>query len=236
MVNTCLTNIGIGIGILFIVFIIITFLIPYKVLSFIFLSNNGSFFTNNNTYDIKDNNFNLNIYKHHFLGNYTFVSNKDKFNEIITKLKYLDIFSYERDNKVLKTVIHRKDSDKPVKIDDVVSVTTRFMNDNLFTTSYEKVAILEENDNSFIMCMTSSSENIINGYYRIKIYFDEKTNSITINYAKVQSVEPFLLKTLINMNEQKYIDANINSVKNTIQFLSGKDDFKIENVIHNYNN
>ena len=117
------------------------------------------------------------------------------------------------------------------------SVTTRFMMDNLFTTSYEKVAILEETSNSFIMCMTSCSENIINGYYRIKIYFDENTKSITINYAKVQTIEPIILTTLIDnkiTGNKKYTDANINSVKNTINFLSGKDDFKIENVIYEY--
>ena len=211
--------------------------IIFVILNFIFLSNNGSFFSNTNMNDVKDVDFNLDINKHHFLGNHTFVSDKVKFDEIVKKLKFLDIFSYEHDNKVLKTVIHRKNSDKPVNIDDVVSVTTRFMNDNLFTTSYEKVAILEETSNSFIMCMTSCSENIINGYYRIKVQFDEKTNSITINYAKVQTIEPIILRTLIDnrfTGNQKYKDANINSVKNTINFLSGKDDFKLENVIYEY--
>lgn len=211
--------------------------IIFVILNFIFLSNNGSFFSSTNMNDVKDVDFNLDINKHHFLGNHTFVSDKVKFDEIVKKLKFLDIFSYEHDNKVLKTVIHRKNSDKPVNIDDVVSVTTRFMSDNLFTTSYEKVAILEETSNSFIMCMTSCSENIINGYYRIKVQFDEKTNSITINYAKVQTIEPFILRTLIDnrfTGNQKYKDANINSVKNTINFLSGKDDFKIENVIYEY--
>jgi hypothetical protein len=218
---------------------VINFLLSiiFVILNFIFLSNNGSFFSNTNMHDIKDVDFNLEINKHHFLGNHTFVSDKVKFDEIVTKLKFLDIFSYERDNKDLKTVIHRKNSDKPVNIDDVVSVTTRFMNDNLFTTSYEKVAILEETSNSFIMCMTSCSENIINGYYRVKVQFDENTNSITINYAKVQTIEPFILRTLIDnkfTGNQKYKDANINSVKNTINFLSGKDDFKLENVIYEY--
>jgi len=220
-----------------VIIVLIILIFPYSVLNFIFLSNNGSFFSNTNMNDVKDIDFNLEINKHHFLGNHTFVSDKNKFDEIVTKLKFLDIFSYERDNKVLKTVIHRKNSDKPVNIDDVVSVTTRFMSDNLFTTSYEKVAILEETSNSFIMCMTSCSENIINGYYRIKIYFDENTKSITINYAKVQTIEPIILRTLIDnkiTGNKKYTDANINSVKNTINFLSGKDDFKIENVIYEY--
>ena len=143
--------------------VLIILIFRYSILNFIFLSNNGSFFSNTNMNDVKDTDFNLEINKHHFLGNHTFVSDKNKFDEIINKLKFLDIFSYEHDNKVLKTVIHRKNSDKPVNVDDVVSVTTRFMSDNLFTTSYEKVAILEETSNSFIMCMTSCSENIING-------------------------------------------------------------------------
>ena len=221
--------------VVFVIFLI--YVLRFTILNFIFLSNNGSFFSNTNMNDVKDADFNLDINKHHFLGNHTFVSDKVKFDEIVKKLKFLDIFSYEHDNKVLKTVIHRKNSDKPVNIDDVVSVTTRFMSDNLFTTSYEKVAILEETSNSFIMCMTSCSENIINGYYRIKVQFDEKTNSITINYAKVQTIEPFILRILIDnrfTGNQKYKDANINSVKNTINFLSGKDDFKIENVIYEY--
>ena len=217
--------------------IFLIYIFRFTILNFIFLSNNGSFFSSTNMNDVKDADFNLDINKHHFLGNHTFVSDKVKFDEIVKKLKFLDIFSYEHDNKVLKTVIHRKNSDKPVNIDDVVSVTTRFMSDNLFTTSYEKVAILEETPNSFIMCMTSCSENIINGYYRIKVQFDEKTNSITINYAKVQTIEPFILRILIDnrfTGNQKYKDANINSVKNTINFLSGKEDFKIENVIYEY--
>lgn len=221
--------------VVFVIFLI--YVLRFTILNFIFLSNNGSFFSNTNMNDVKDADFNLDINKHHFLGNHTFVSDKVKFDEIVKKLKFLDIFSYEHDNKVLKTVIHRKNSDKPVNIDDVVSVTTRFMSDNLFTTSYEKVAILEETSNSFIMCMTSCSENIINGYYRIKVQFDEKTNSITINYAKVQTIEPFILRILIDnrfTGNQKYKDANINSVKNTINFLSGKEDFKIENVIYEY--
>jgi hypothetical protein len=81
--------------------------------------------------------------------------------------------------------------------------------------------------------MTSCSENIINGYYRIKVNLDENKNSITINYAKVQSLQPFIMRILLN-NNSKYVDANINSVKNTINFLSGQEDFKIENVIHEY--
>lgn len=221
--------------VVFVIFLI--YVLRFTILNFIFLSNNGSFFSNTNMNDVKDADFNLDINKHHFLGNHTFVSDKVKFDEIVKKLKFLDIFSYEHDNKVLKTVIHRKNSDKPVNIDDVVSVTTRFMSDNLFATSYEKVAILEETSNSFIMCMTSCSENIINGYYRIKVQFDEKTNSIAINYAKVQTIEPFILRILIDnrfTGNQKYKDVNINSVKNTINFLSGKEDFKIENVIYEY--
>jgi hypothetical protein len=213
--------------------IFLIYILRFTILNFIFLSSNGSFFSSNNMHDVKDSDFNLEINKHHFLGNHIFTADRNKFNEIVKKLKFIDIFSYQRDNKDLKTVIHRKNSDKPVNIDDVVSVTTRFMNDKLFTTSYEKVAVLEETDNSFIMCMTSCSENIINGYYRIKVNLDENKNSITINYAKVQSLQPFIMRILLN-NNSKYVDANINSVKNTINFLSGQEDFKIENVIHEY--
>jgi len=213
--------------------VFLIYILRFTILNFIFLSSNGSFFSSNNMHDVKDSDFNLEINKHHFLGNHIFTGDRNKFNEIVKKLKFIDIFSYQRDNKDLKTVIHRKNSDKPVNIDDVVSVTTRFMNDKLFTTSYEKVAVLEETDNSFIMCMTSCSENIINGYYRIKVDLDENKNSITINYAKVQSLQPFIMRILLN-NNSKYVDANINSVKNTINFLSGQEDFKIENVIHEY--
>jgi len=78
---------------------------------------------------------------------------------------------------------------------------------------------------------------IINGYYRIKVNFDENTSSIAINYAKVQSIEPFIIRTIIDnkiTGNKKYRNANINSVKNTINFLSGEENFKIENVIYEY--
>lgn len=213
------------------VIIILLSLISLLVL-LLMLSYNGSFvsFTN-----LHDQEINLEINKHHFLGNYSFIATKDKYNDIVKKLKFLDIFSYKHDDMNLKTVIHRKNSDKPVKLDDVVSVTTRFASDNLFTTSYEKVAILEETDNSFIMCMTSCTENIINGYYRIKVTFSDRYNSITINYAKVQTLSPLILRLALDgvFGNKSYIEANIASVKNTINFLSGKeDDFKIENVLY----
>lgn len=213
------------------VIIILLSLISLLVL-LLMLSYNGSFvsFTN-----LHDQEINLEINKHHFLGNHTFTATKDKYNDIIKKLKFLDIFSYKHDDMNLKTVIHRKNSDKPVQLDDVVSVTTRFASDNLFTTSYEKVAILEETDNSFIMCMTSCTENIINGYYRIKVTFSEQNNSITINYAKVQTLSPLILRLALDgvFGNKSYKEANIGSVKNTINFLSGKeDDFKIENVVY----
>ena len=213
------------------VIIILLSLISLLVL-LLMLSYNGSFvsFTN-----LHDQEINLEINKHHFLGNHTFTATKDKYNDIIKKLKFLDIFSYKHDDMNLKTVIHRKNSDKPVQLDDVVSVTTRFASDNLFTTSYEKVAILEETNNSFIMCMTSCTENIINGYYRIKVTFSEQNNSITINYAKVQTLSPLILRLALDgvFGNKSYKEANIGSVKNTINFLSGKeDDFKIENVVY----
>ena len=214
-----------------VVIIILLSLISLLVL-LLMLSYNGSFvsFTN-----LHDQEINLEINKHHFLGNHTFTATKDKYNDIIKKLKFLDIFSYKHDDMNLKTVIHRKNSDKPVQLDDVVSVTTRFASDNLFTTSYEKVAILEETNNSFIMCMTSCTENIINGYYRIKVTFSEQNNSITINYAKVQTLSPLILRLALDgvFGNKSYKEANIGSVKNTINFLSGKeDDFKIENVVY----
>lgn len=215
-----------------VVIIILLSLISLLVL-LLMLSYNGSFvsFTN-----LHDQEINLEINKHHFLGNYSFASTKDKYNDIVKKLKFLDIFSYKHDDMNLKTVIHRKNSDKPVQLDDVVSVTTRFASDNLFTTSYEKVAILEETDNSFIMCMTSCTENIINGYYRIKVEFNNRYNSITINYAKVQTLSPLILRLALDgvFGNKSYIEANIASVKNTIHFLSGRDDYNIESVLYFY--
>lgn len=212
--------------------IILLSLIALLILLLIF-SYNGSFvsFTN-----LHDQEINLEINKHHFLGNHTFTATKDKYNDIVKKLKFLDIFSYKHDDINLKTVIHRKNSDKPVQLDDVVSVTTRFASDNLFTTSYEKVAILEETDDSFIMCMTSCTENIINGYYRIKVTFNAQNNSVTISYAKVQTLTPLILRMALDglFGNKSYKEANIGSVKNTINFLSGKDDFKIENVVYIY--
>ncbi len=197
------------------------------------VSYNGMFLTSSNLHD-KD--ISMEICKHHFLGHYTFISTREKYREILNKLRFLDIFAYKHDDPNLKTVIHRKNSDKPVQVDDLVSVTTRLVG-GLYMTSYEKVSILEETENLFIMCMTTCSENCVNGYYRIKVDFEESSSSITIEYAKVQSLAPLLLRLALDngvTDNGRYRKGNMESVANTINFLTGNRDFNVEKVVYKY--
>ena len=195
-----------------------------RVLSFLTLGNGAYFSTTN----MNNKNLDLPGAKYHFHGNYTYSATIDEYKDLIKKIKRLEIFSYKVNDINVKTIIHRNNSDKDVQLDDEIAVTTASLTDWLFTTSFEKVCVLDETENSFLICLCANSQNIVDGYYRIKVSYIN--NQITINYCKVQNTITWLFKLITFFFKQKYINKNIESVKNTINFLSEKEEFKLEDV------
>ena len=199
------------------------------IFNFIVLNNNGSFssFTN-----LHDKNILLNKKKYVFSGKYIKKYNKIKYLEIVDKIKKLDIFAYKIDNINCKTIVHKKNI--IVEQDDLITITNALIGDTIYTTSYERIAVLEETNNSLILCMTTCSENIINGYYRFVLKYDEDEQQIELNYSKFQSFTTLLLRFFINLNEIAYIESNNTSIMNTINYLFQDNIFTIDNVEYSY--
>ena len=195
----------------------------------IVLNNNGAFssFTN-----LHDKNISLNKKKYIFSGEYIAKCNNVKYLEIVHKIKKLDIFAYKIDDINCKTIVNKKNI--IVEQDDLITITNALIGDTLYTTSYERVAVLEETTNSLILCMTTCSENIINGYYRFILKYDEDKQEIQLNYSKIQSFTTFLLGFFINLNEIQYIESNNTSIMNTINHLFQDKNFTIDNVEYFY--
>jgi hypothetical protein len=138
---------------------------------------------------------------------------KEKFNEIKNKVKKGKIFF--GDTKI-------KFSGSELKEDGLVSVTTSLTSLpfglTLYSTSYERVSCLLERDNYFEFIMSGCSENIIDGYYRLKLELND--NKVKLNYSKVQSLIPGILKLFVS--HTKYENINKKSVKMTIDNLLPK--------------
>jgi hypothetical protein len=100
-----------------------------------------------------------------------------------------------------------------LKEDELVAITTNLIL-NIYSTSYVRVSTLYETDEYFQLCLSSCEENIIDGYYRIKITCTGTT--IQINYTKVLSPIPTIIKLY---PKQRYIDINTKSVTLTVNEL-----------------
>ena len=197
--------------------------------NFIVLNNNGAFSSFTNLHNI---NILLNKKKYIFSGEYIKKYNKVKYLEIVDKIKKLDIFAYKIDNINCKTIVHKINI--IVEQDDLITITNALIGDTLYTTSYERVAVLEETNFSLILCITTCSENIINGYYRFILKYDEDKQEIQLNYSKIQSFTTFLLRFFINLNEIQYIESNNTSIMNTINHLFQDKIFTIDDVEYFY--
>ena len=178
------------------------------------LNNNGSFSSLSNLHNTK---VSLDKKKYTFKGKHKMTCDKNKYLYIVSKLKKLDIFAYEIDDINLKTIVHKKND--IIKQDDLVAITTRIYSNKLYTTSYEKVAILEETDNSLTLCLTTCSENIINGFYRFTLKYDVDKQEIYMKYSKLQSFTTLPLRWLIRLNISSYIELNKISIMNTFNYL-----------------
>ena len=151
---------------------------------------------------------------------------------MVDKIKRLDVFAYKIDDVNLKTVVHKKN--EIVEQDEVVAITVPRFSDTLYMTSYEKVAVLEETENSLSLCMTTCSENIINGYYRFQLKYDVEKQQIQLKYSKVQSFTTLPLRMLIKINESSYIEVNNTSVVNTFNYLFGDKILSTTDVKYHY--
>jgi hypothetical protein len=127
-----------------------------KIFDAIILANNGAFssFTNFNGKTIP-----MDIKRYHFSGYYKTKCSKAKYNQIVDKIKQLDIFAYRVDELDFKTVVHKPA--KYISENDLIGISSSFINDNFFITNYDKVSLLEETDTSLILCISSCSENWI---------------------------------------------------------------------------
>jgi len=196
---------------------------------FIVLNNNGAFSSLSN---LHDTDVLLDKKKYHFSGKYTCDAERKQYLSIVDKIKRLDVFAYKIDDVKLKTVVHKKN--KIVEQDEVVAITTGLVGDTLYTTSYEKVAVLEETENSLTLCMTTCSENIVSGYYRFQVKYDVEKQQIRLKYSKVQSFTTLPLRMLIKINESSYIEDSKTSVVNTFNYLFGVKTLNTTDVKYNY--
>jgi len=196
---------------------------------FIVLNNNGAFSSLNN---LHDTDVLLDKKKYHFSGKYTCDAERKQYLSIVDKIKRLDVFAYKIDDVKLKTVVHKKN--KIVEQDEVVAITTYLIPDVFYITSYEKVAVLEETENSLTLCMTTCSENIVNGYYRFQVKYDVEKQQIRLKYSKVQSFTTLPLRMLIKINESSYIEDSKTSVVNTFNYLFGVKTLNTTDVKYNY--
>lgn len=195
------------------------------------LHNNGAFSSLSN---LQDTDVLLDKKKYHFSGEYTCDDpGRKQYLSIVDKIKRLDVFAYKIDDVNLKTVVHKKNN--MVEQDEVVAITTGLVSDILYTTSYEKVALLEETENSLSLCMTTCSENIVNGYYRFQLEYDVEKQQLQLKYSKVQSFTTLPLRMLIKINENSYIETNNTSVVNTVNYLLGDKILSKADVKYHYN-
>lgn len=199
-----------------------------QILNFIFLYNNGSFFSFTNQMA----HVQTSRVKHHcFQCEYTNSGDKTQFQNIIDKIKRVDIFAHKKDQPLQKTIIHK--TQDYVSKDEVISITMEMCEPYLFTTTFIKVSILEESETHFIMCLNTCKENIVNGYYRVIVRY-EPEGAINIQYSKIQQFSNCALGMIFKANEAKYVNSNIESVMNTMNHFFEFDKVTKENVKYTY--
>ncbi len=197
-------------------------------LNLILLNNNGAFFSLSNLHDVS---LNLAKYeKYHFTGTHTKQCSYDEYLQMVDKVSQLDIYAYKHDDITLKTIIQKPG--KYVKLDDTVSITTYIIEDLLYITSFEKIAICSKTENSYELLMTTCSENVVNGYYQYNLKYVD--GNATITYKKVQNASTFgfwILSKLVYLNEQDFYNFTAKYMAVSINYVSNSTDFLAENII-----
>jgi hypothetical protein len=105
---------------------------------------------------------------------------------------------------------------------------------NIIKNKMNVTNILEETDNSLMLCIITCGENIVNGYYRFALKYDMDKKQIQLKYSKVQSFTTLQLRLLILLNKSSYIDSNKTSVMNTFNYLFEAEIFTTTDVNYAY--
>lgn len=174
----------------------------------------------------------MDIRRHHFSGYYKTKCDKAKYNQIVDKIKQLDIFAYRANEPDFKTVVHKPT--KYVSQDDLIGITSSFVYDTFFISNYDKVSLLDETNNNIILCISSCNESYIAGYYRFAIKYHDKTKTISMNYTKVQHPNTFGVYVIENLLEKLYMETNKQSITDTINYLLQENVMKTSDVIYYY--
>ncbi len=134
------------------------------------------------------------------------------FDRCIGKVLQMHIFDPRADKP---TVVSLPGGKSVIELDMLVAISVYL--DIRYVTSLERVSVLEHSPGeSFICCLSGCQENVIDGYYRIKI--QRLFNDIIIDYAKVQSLTSGLMRLIVGRD--KYRSRNHASAKKTTALLA----------------
>lgn len=86
----------------------------------------------------------------------------------------------------------------------------------LYITSYNRVSTYYDSGDELIIVLSACHENLIDGYYRLHLRRDRESQTITLVYAKVQSLVPLLFKLLPKHYYHKINDTSINRTVNKL--------------------
>ena len=131
---------------------------------------------------------------------------KNKFEEIKNKIKKGKIFYG-------KGTILKMDGNE-LKEKEVVSITISAMK-NYYITSFVIVSSLVERNNYFELVLSTTSKNIIDGYYKLKL--ELIGNVVKLYYNKVQNPNVEVLKLFVS--DDNYKKINQKSVQDTLNNL-----------------
>ena len=131
---------------------------------------------------------------------------KNKFEEIKNKIKKGKIFYG-------KGTILKMDGNE-LKEKEVVSITISVMK-NYYITSFVIVSSLVERNNYFELVLSTTSKNIIDGYYKLKL--ELIGNVVKLYYNKVQNPNVEVLKLFVS--DDNYKKINQKSVQDTLNNL-----------------
>ena len=131
---------------------------------------------------------------------------KNKFEEIKNKIKKGKIFYG-------KGTILKMDGNE-LKEKEVVSITIPVMK-NYYVTSFVIVSSLVERTNYFELVLSTTNENALDGYYKLKL--ELIGNVVKLYYNKVQKPNVEVMKLFVS--DDKYKKGNQKSLQDTLNNL-----------------
>jgi hypothetical protein len=199
------------------------------VIDTLLLWNNGSYFKWSNLYNKQVSTEQIKYHQFHIA--YKRFGEKSNYQDMIKKIKKVDIFAYKNQDITNKTMIHK--ANEYVSQDETIGITMSIFQDKLYVTTFAKIMILEETENKFIFCMNTCNENIVNGYYRIIVKYDPVKKEIDMEYSKMQQFSACPFKYILLANQESYIETNKESVLQTAQYLCNDNRITIDHVKYN---